>query len=121
MRRDGEGAVGRHDVGVAVRRRLCGERVREGAAGASLVLDEHLLSERLRQLVGNDACDYVGRTARSKTDQDADRPGGVGLGQHHCGGGQECRNRKKISQHADAEDRHLGLQSLSRSLRHSDD
>ena len=47
------------------------------AAGASLVLDDERLSERLRELLADDASQRIRRPAGGKRNDDADRPIGI--------------------------------------------
>ena len=65
------------------------------AAGAGLVLDDHGLAERLAQLLDDLPGERVGRSARRKCDDEADRAIGIGGGLRVCGRGAEHGDRER--------------------------
>ena len=91
-RMDHQRAAGREDQRVAVRRGALDLGQRQPAAGARLVVDDHVLPERDAHLVGEQARHHVGRAARREADQDAGRALlRQGEGRGKCsGGGQRC-------------------------------
>jgi hypothetical protein len=73
-----------HQERVAVGRRFGCDVRADAAARARPVLGDHLLAERLGELVGHDARQNVGRLAGREGHDDADRLGGplLGNGRH---------------------------------------
>jgi hypothetical protein len=66
--------------GVAVGLGLCHLGIRDGAAGAGNVLDDHLLLERAAHHLTQDATERIGRPARGKRDGEDNGPVRVVLG-----------------------------------------
>ena len=73
VRGDRKGAVGPEQQCVAVRYRFCGQRSAESARRAAAVIDDPLLASVFVQLLGKDAADRVGGTARGPRDEQPDR------------------------------------------------
>ena len=75
---DGVG-LRRKQQGIAVGRRLGDHLTADGRARAGLVLDDHALTEALRQLLGDEAHRPVDRASRRERNDDAYRPVRVAL------------------------------------------
>ena len=65
--------------GVAVGAGAHGSDRAGGAAGAGDILDDELLPERAREVLGNDAANNVARSAGSERNDDRDRPVRIGF------------------------------------------
>jgi hypothetical protein len=66
-----------HHDRVAVRRRLCDQRRRNGPARAAAIVDYHRLADLLRHELLQDPRQDVGRAARRKSDHEPDGAFGV--------------------------------------------
>jgi len=87
----GREAVGHADEGVAVGRGLGGGVDADHRARAGLVVDDHRLAQRLRQLRADEARDEVGGAAGGEGHDHADRPGGpCALRACERGQGRQC-------------------------------
>ncbi len=73
-RQDGKRADRRERERVAVGRKFQRSLRSDEAAGACPILDDDLLSERLRELAGHEARDGIGRAAGRKRNDQAQRP-----------------------------------------------
>jgi hypothetical protein len=72
-----------HDDGVAIRAGAHGPRRGGGAAGTHDVLDDELLAERARHVLGRDACNDIGGSAGGERHDHGDRAAGIiGLCRH---------------------------------------
>jgi hypothetical protein len=80
---------------IAVGRGAGGAAGRDHAAGAADVFDDHLLPERLRHAVLDDARDRIGRAAGRVGDHERDRTAGVSLRRRRAG----CRNSRGEKRH----------------------
>src|SRR5437667_7898402 len=78
-RRIDRGRGADQEQGVSVRRRIHDQLRTNIAAGSWPVLDDKLLAETLRQPLADQTSADVGRSAGGKWDDDAHRPGRVGL------------------------------------------
>ncbi|MCY1242942.1 hypothetical protein D9M72_559400 [compost metagenome] len=73
MRIDGNGAGRPHAERVAVRWRLREGDETQCTTGTRLVVDDHRLTDRLRQLSRDDSCNAVGRCTRSEWNDERHR------------------------------------------------
>jgi hypothetical protein len=104
IERDGRGVRTHlaHQDGVAIGLGAHGAGRAGGAAGARHVLNDHLLAERARHVVGDDARGNVGRAARRERHDQRDRARRIGLGpsdlgRHRKRGGSYCKSQKSTA------------------------
>ena len=82
--------------GVAVGAGAHGSDRAGGAAGAGDILDDELLPERAREVLGNDAANNVARSAGSERNYDRDRPVRIGF---RPAGARESREQGSAQSH----------------------
>ena len=111
--------VRRHDLQqcVTIRGRLGDRLGSDVAAGAGAVLNDELLAEAIRQPLPHQARLDVGCPARGKADDDADRPGRIGLRPRNASHGRPCSNTRGQMQECAAGKFHDAPSTVGETLR----